>query len=138
MTGSGPGGAIVRADIERALGAGAPRQPDEKRAVGLDLDAMRAAIAAAMARSKREIPHYYLEHQVDMGGRGMAGPHERERPPDRRLLMGALSSRQSPCRAAVSRFQRLLPGRKIRARGGRPCRHGHRDPRRRVGGPGDP
>lgn len=27
---------------------------------------MRAAIAAAMARSKREIPHYYLAHEVDM------------------------------------------------------------------------
>ena len=34
--------------------------------IGLDLDAMRTAIAAAMARSKREIPHYYLEHQVDV------------------------------------------------------------------------
>ena len=42
----------------------APRE--RKRAVGLDLDAMRTAIAAAMARSKREIPHYYLEHQVDV------------------------------------------------------------------------
>jgi len=53
---------------------------------------MRAAIAAAMARSKREIPHYYLEHQVDVTGceeflsRVNAG-----RPPDNRLLMGALA-----------------------------------------------
>jgi hypothetical protein len=52
---------------------------------------MRAAIAAAMARSKREIPHYYMEHQVDVTGceeflsRINAG-----RPPDNRLLMGAL------------------------------------------------
>jgi pyruvate dehydrogenase E2 component (dihydrolipoamide acetyltransferase) len=29
-------------------------------------DGMRAAIAAAMARSKREIPHYYLGHAVDL------------------------------------------------------------------------
>jgi pyruvate dehydrogenase E2 component (dihydrolipoamide acetyltransferase) len=28
---------------------------------------MRRAIAAAMARSKREIPHYYLSHTVDFG-----------------------------------------------------------------------
>ena len=27
---------------------------------------MRAAIAAAMARSKREIPHYYLAHTIDL------------------------------------------------------------------------
>ena len=59
VTGSGPGGAIVRADVERHLAA--PALPAEKkRPAGLDLDAMRTAIAAAMARSKREIPHYYL------------------------------------------------------------------------------
>jgi pyruvate dehydrogenase E2 component (dihydrolipoamide acetyltransferase) len=28
--------------------------------------AMRRAIAAAMAKSKREIPHYYLSHRIDM------------------------------------------------------------------------
>src|SRR6185312_16591350 len=28
---------------------------------------MRKAIAAAMGRSKREIPHYYLSHTVDLG-----------------------------------------------------------------------
>jgi pyruvate dehydrogenase E2 component (dihydrolipoamide acetyltransferase) len=28
---------------------------------------MRQTIAAAMARSKREIPHYYLSHTIDMG-----------------------------------------------------------------------
>jgi len=62
VAGSGPAGAIVRADIERSLGV----LTEKKRPVGLDLDAMRAAIAAAMARSKREIPHYYLEHRVDV------------------------------------------------------------------------
>ena len=33
---------------------------------GFDPAAMRAAIAAAMARSKREIPHYYLSQTVDV------------------------------------------------------------------------
>ena len=47
---------------ERSIGV----LTEKKRPVGLDLDAMRAAIAAAMARSKREIPHYYLEHRVDV------------------------------------------------------------------------
>jgi pyruvate dehydrogenase E2 component (dihydrolipoamide acetyltransferase) len=53
---------------------------------------MRTAIAAAMARSKRDIPHYYLEHQVDVT------PCEQwltrmnaARPPDGRLLMAALA-----------------------------------------------
>jgi pyruvate dehydrogenase E2 component (dihydrolipoamide acetyltransferase) len=69
VVGSGPEGAIVRADVERSRAvapAPAPAAPEKKRAIGIDLDAMRAAIAAAMARSKREIPHYYLEHQVDV------------------------------------------------------------------------
>jgi len=65
VTGSGPAGAITLADVERRL-AEAVAAPEKRRAPSLDLDAMRTAIAAAMARSKREIPHYYLEHQVDV------------------------------------------------------------------------
>ena len=91
ITGSGPAGAIVRADVERSLGAPTPAVA-KKRAPGLDLDAMRKAIAAAMARSKREIPHYYLEHRVDVT------PCEQwltrtnaSLAPDQRLLMGALA-----------------------------------------------
>ena len=88
ITGSGPLGAIILYDLERSGVVIAP-PVERKRTVGLD--AMRAAIAAAMARSKREIPHYYLEHQLDVTGceeflsRVNAG-----RPPDNRLLMGAL------------------------------------------------
>ena len=91
IAGSGPDGAIVHADVERALGAAAA-PAGRKRAVGLDLDAMRAAIAAAMARSKREIPHYYLEHQVDVTAaeQWLARTNE-QRPPDRRLLMGVVA-----------------------------------------------
>jgi pyruvate dehydrogenase E2 component (dihydrolipoamide acetyltransferase) len=92
VTGSGPGGAIIRADIERREPVVTPPGEKTKRSVGLDLKAMRAAIAAAMARSKREIPHYYLDHQVDVTGceeflsRVNAG-----RPPENRLLMGAVA-----------------------------------------------
>lgn len=91
ITGSGPGGVVLRADVERALAAAAA--PSEKRhGSGLDLDAMRTAIAAAMARSKREIPHYYLEHQVDIGTcEAWLARTNAERPPDQRLLMAALT-----------------------------------------------
>src|SRR6478672_1136863 len=94
ITGSGPGGAIVRADIERSLGVTTPVPAERKRTIGLDLDAMRTAIAAAMARSKREIPHYYLQHQVDVTPceQWIARANE-ARPPDSRLLMGALAVR---------------------------------------------
>ena len=91
VTGSGPAGAILRADVERSLAATtAPRE--RKQPIGLDFDAMRAAIAAAMVRSKRDIPHYYLEHQIDVT------PCEQwlarinaERTPANRLLMGVLA-----------------------------------------------
>jgi pyruvate dehydrogenase E2 component (dihydrolipoamide acetyltransferase) len=89
--GSGPGGTIVRADVERSL-VSAVAPAEKKRSVGLDLDAMRAAIATAMARSKREIPHYYLAHHVDVGKcEAWLARTNAERPPDRRLLMGALT-----------------------------------------------
>ncbi|MDC4226665.1 MAG: dihydrolipoamide acetyltransferase family protein [Candidatus Manganitrophus sp.] len=71
VKGTGPGGAITREDVEQAA-AGKPAV--EKASVDgtfglppLDRTArMRQAIAAAMARSKREIPHYYLQTTVDM------------------------------------------------------------------------
>jgi pyruvate dehydrogenase E2 component (dihydrolipoamide acetyltransferase) len=91
IAGTGPGGAIVRADIERAI-ATLPGPAQKRRGIGLDLDAMRAAIAAAMARSKREIPHYYLAHQVDIGtSEAWLARTNAQRSPDRRLLMGALT-----------------------------------------------
>ncbi|MDO9564512.1 MAG: dihydrolipoamide acetyltransferase family protein [Bradyrhizobium sp.] len=93
VTASGPAGAIIYADVERRLG-GAVADAEKKRAPGLDLDAMRTAIAAAMARSKREIPHYYLEHQVDVTvSEQWLTQKNAVRPPDERLLIGALMVR---------------------------------------------
>jgi pyruvate dehydrogenase E2 component (dihydrolipoamide acetyltransferase) len=90
VTGSGPGGAITFADVEKHLSA-VVTPPEKKRAPGLDLDAMRTAIAAAMARSKREIPHYYLEHQVDVTAcEHWLAQKNATLPPDTRVLFGAL------------------------------------------------
>jgi pyruvate dehydrogenase E2 component (dihydrolipoamide acetyltransferase) len=90
IKGSGPGGAIVVADVERRL-----REPvpiEEKRRVGLDLEGMRSAIAAAMARSKREIPHYYLEHQAELtASEQWLARTNATRQPDSRLLFGVLA-----------------------------------------------
>ena len=91
VTGSGPAGAIIYADVERHLGE-APASPEKPRPLGLDLHAMRTAIAAAMARSKREIPHYYLEHQIDVTAcEQWLTQRNAALPPERRLLMGALA-----------------------------------------------
>ena len=74
VAGSGPDGAIVRADVERAAAgvASAPPPPTTPPAAPPATEsadrqaAMRQAIAALVSRSKREIPHYYLELQIDM------------------------------------------------------------------------
>jgi pyruvate dehydrogenase E2 component (dihydrolipoamide acetyltransferase) len=58
LTGSGPGGVIVEADVRAAAGEPAEVPPDRA-------SKMRRAIAAAMTRSKREIPHFYLATTVD-------------------------------------------------------------------------
>lgn len=105
VTGSGPGGAITYADVERQVGEAAAAPPVKKRAIGLDLPAMRIAIAAAMARSKREIPHYYLEHQVDVTGcEHWLADKNAALPPDNRVLMGALAVK------AVALAARGFPG----------------------------
>lgn len=65
LQGTGPGGAITGDDIERAARA-QPAQQAAKPAPRPAPAGMREAIGAAMARSKREIPHYYLAHTVDI------------------------------------------------------------------------
>jgi pyruvate dehydrogenase E2 component (dihydrolipoamide acetyltransferase) len=61
-----PDGAIALADVERAVqaresAAHAPPASEQRQA------ALRRAIGSAMARSKREIPHYYLSETIDLG-----------------------------------------------------------------------
>lgn len=64
VTGTGPAGAITQADVKRAAAKAAPARP--AMASADRQAAMRKAIAAAMSRSKREIPHYYLGARIDM------------------------------------------------------------------------
>jgi pyruvate dehydrogenase E2 component (dihydrolipoamide acetyltransferase) len=114
--GTGPGGRIQRKDVEQAAAvaappppeappsappavspaapeppaappppAAAPRQVDERSA------AMRRAISAAMSRSKREIPHFYLGHTIDMSNAiAWLTEENLRRPVSERLLHGVL------------------------------------------------
>jgi pyruvate dehydrogenase E2 component (dihydrolipoamide acetyltransferase) len=64
VRGTGPGGAIRQEDIEQAAASTAAAQ---KPGAEVDRQArLRQAIGAAMARSKREVPHYYLSTTIDM------------------------------------------------------------------------
>jgi len=83
IAGTGPDGAILLEDVERRATEGA--QPRDRGAE------MRRAIAAAMARSKREIPHYYLATDIPLGraSRWLASRNEAH-PVSQRVLMAAL------------------------------------------------
>ncbi|MCA9988006.1 MAG: 2-oxo acid dehydrogenase subunit E2 [Anaerolineales bacterium] len=79
VQGTGPAGAINRADVAKAAQPAAAAQPapiaptpppatpppPPREKVDFQTG-MRRAIALAMSRSNRDIPHYYLEDRVDM------------------------------------------------------------------------
>lgn len=90
VTGTGPGGRVQRADVERAASA-KPTLGAARDAVAERQERMRRTIAAAMARSKREIPHYYLSTTIDMSN-AMAwlAAENLKRPVVDRLLYGVL------------------------------------------------
>lgn len=64
----GPDGVIGIAEVDAAAAHVTSRPEPRTRPAkpGLDRDAMREAIGAAMARSKREIPHYYVSSTIDI------------------------------------------------------------------------
>lgn len=63
VKGHGPGGVIQKSDIEKASSL----SPQALPAPSGSAPGLRRAIAAAMSRSNREIPHYYLKSRIDMG-----------------------------------------------------------------------
>jgi pyruvate dehydrogenase E2 component (dihydrolipoamide acetyltransferase) len=87
VKGTGPGGRITREDVEQAA-----REKEAKPEAPVDRYArMRQTIAAAMTRSKREIPHYYLSATIDLN-RAMSWLAEEnlKRSVEDRLLYGVL------------------------------------------------
>jgi len=91
VTGTGPHGAVTLEDVEKAVKPAAPA-PAPAPAAGADrLAEMRKAIGAAMSRSKREIPHYYLAETIPMHRalERLSRANE-SRPVTERVLMGAL------------------------------------------------
>ncbi|RUR32670.1 pyruvate dehydrogenase complex dihydrolipoamide acetyltransferase [Vreelandella nanhaiensis] len=73
IQGSGPHGRVVRIDVERAISEPAPAdQRDSKahmdsRIQTIPHTAMRRTIASRLSESKREVPHFYLTVDCDVG-----------------------------------------------------------------------
>lgn len=88
VAGTGPHGAVTIEDVEKAAARAAPAPPP---APADRYAEMRKAIGAAMSRSKREIPHYYLSETIPMqrAAEWLARENEK-RPVTERVLMGAL------------------------------------------------
>lgn len=71
VPGSGPKGRIKAADVLAAARSAAPAAPAPRapaaEAVGVPMSAAQRTVAARMAQSKREIPHFYLDAAADIG-----------------------------------------------------------------------
>ncbi len=120
LVGSGHGGAIVRADVERAAtgAAVAPPVPIPDAANGNGAPpasapapprtdrgaALRIAMGELMARSKREVPHYYLRSEIELSEPlARLRADNAARPVAERVLPAALLLR------AVARAAREVP-----------------------------
>ena len=81
ISGSGPGGAIVEADISAAKPGREPSRTQRRREI----------IAAAMMKSKREIPHYYLATTIEIQKTvDRLAAHNVDTEIDERILMPAI------------------------------------------------
>jgi len=72
IAGSGPGGRIVKADVEAAGvgGAAVPSQGEGETAKGQttveELTKLQSTVARRMAESKATAPHFYLQAEIEM------------------------------------------------------------------------
>jgi len=109
ISGTGPHGAVTIEDVEKA---NVPRAPKDRAAE------MRRAIGAAMARSKREIPHYYLATDIPLARAAQwLAARNQKRPITERLLMAlpllkavALALRKYPEFNGFFRQDGFVPG----------------------------
>jgi pyruvate dehydrogenase E2 component (dihydrolipoamide acetyltransferase) len=100
LHGSGPGGAVIEADVIAASAAtttvtseppeplerSEPPEPTPRRSP----DTMRSLIAERMATSNREIPHYHLSRELDVGPlESWLAERNAERPIAERVLPAA-------------------------------------------------
>lgn len=78
----------AESEVQKAI---VSEEKTNKQATGFSPETIRMAVAAAMSKSNREIPHYYLETKIDMS-KAMAWLLEanKQRPVKERLLPAAV------------------------------------------------
>lgn len=108
LTGTGPGGAIIDADVLAAITSGAVAaarpQPPTRDAPRRSADTMRALIAERMETANREIPHYHLARDLDVGAlEAWLAERNAQRPIAERILPAACFVRAVALAAARHR-----------------------------------
>ena len=126
LPGSGAANVVTLADVARAAAAPqtapsqvplpAPAPAGAPVRNGFDPALMRQAIAVAMARSKREIPHYYLTSTIDFGAASAwLAAYNRDQPVADRLLPATLLLKASArALAALPQFNGFHDGQGFR------------------------
>jgi pyruvate dehydrogenase E2 component (dihydrolipoamide acetyltransferase) len=75
IKGTGEGGAITKEDVDDAIAQREKKTEEKTIEVPFEtvkenrspnIESIRSAVAAAMSKSNREIPHYYLEKKIDL------------------------------------------------------------------------
>jgi pyruvate dehydrogenase E2 component (dihydrolipoamide acetyltransferase) len=109
IRGTGPDGAITKQDVENFIARSKELPVEKPEATGKERsraasENIRRAIAAAMSKSNREIPHYYLEKKVSLRNAiSWMQETNKRRSPRERLLPVALMIK------AVARALRDVP-----------------------------
>ena len=91
--GHGPEGAIILKDIDDAsnITVQSPVKSKPTKSKPNPAEMMRQAIAANVSRSKREIPHYYLQLDVVLEkALNCLSTHNADLPPSQRILVNAM------------------------------------------------
>jgi len=109
IPGTGPEGTVTIGDVEKAAAAHPPKDRGAE---------MRRAIGSAMARSKREIPHYYLATGIPLARAVQwLAARNQDRPVTERLLMAvpllkavAVALRKYPEFNGFFQQDRFVPG----------------------------
>lgn len=97
IEGTGEEGVITKEDVEKAIAqrdkiTEIPKESIEnKEESGFKTESIRSAVAAAMSKSNREIPHYYLDKKIDITkSLDWLFEKNQQRPIQKRVLPAAL------------------------------------------------
>ncbi len=66
VTGSGPGGRIVKADVEQQKPSEVPTETAKGVTTERELTRLQQVVARRMSESKATAPHFYLQSEIDM------------------------------------------------------------------------